>query len=63
MGTEINSPDSNDSGFQASGEKTPALTPQTPGVAQVWLVLPLSNNSPDCRKKTERKVIMVAMEE
>ncbi|RUS88266.1 hypothetical protein EGW08_003968, partial [Elysia chlorotica] len=34
MGTEINSPDSNDSGFQASGEKTPALSPQTPGVAQ-----------------------------
>ncbi|GFR73169.1 amyloid beta A4 protein-binding family B member 2 [Elysia marginata] len=35
MGTEINSPDSNDSGFQASGEKTPALTPQTPSMAQV----------------------------
>lgn len=35
MGTEINSPDSNDSGFQASGEKTPALTPQTPCTAQV----------------------------
>ncbi|GFO10645.1 amyloid beta a4 precursor protein-binding family b member 2-like [Plakobranchus ocellatus] len=35
LGTEINSPDSNDSGIQASGEKTPALTPQTPSIAQV----------------------------
>ncbi|KAH9490182.1 Protein Fe65 [Bulinus truncatus] len=30
-GTEINSPDSNDSGIQA-GEKTPILSPETPGV-------------------------------
>ncbi|XP_055895579.1 amyloid beta precursor protein binding family B member 2-like isoform X2 [Biomphalaria glabrata] len=33
-GTEINSPDSNDSGIQA-GEKTPILSPDTPGALNV----------------------------
>ncbi|BFZ14760.1 hypothetical protein BsWGS_17799 [Bradybaena similaris] len=47
-GTEINSPDSNDSGIQA-GDKTPILSPETPGTQ----VLPPLEQDPD-NTETER---------